>query len=145
MQLFSADPTIVLNFLKMFVLTNKSWKNHPQKLLRKPQIHFFSLMPWLPKRPKQKNSCSKMWLIDQLYIELGLQTKETQTQYFFISRILWNILLKIHEIIDKVGQYVCSWQSPKLERGQFLSPYFSWYLTFLWDFLACWYISQTPL
>ena len=65
--------------------------------------------------------------------------------FFFISRILWNILLKIHEIIDKVGQYVCSWQSPKLERGQFLSPYFSWYLTFLWDFLACWYISQTPL
>ena len=25
----------------------------------------------LPKRPKQKNSCSKMWSIDQLYIELG--------------------------------------------------------------------------
>ena len=43
MQLFSADPTIVLRFLKMFVLTTKSWKNHPQKLLRIPQIHFFSL------------------------------------------------------------------------------------------------------
>ena len=27
----------------MFVLTTKSWKNHPQKLLRKTQIHFFSL------------------------------------------------------------------------------------------------------
>ena len=27
----------------MFVLTIKSWKNHPQKLLRKTQIHFFSL------------------------------------------------------------------------------------------------------
>ena len=25
---------------------------------------FFSLLPWLPKRPKQKNSCSKMWPID---------------------------------------------------------------------------------
>ena len=33
---------------------------------------FFPLLPWLPKQPKQKNSCSKMWPIDQLYIELGL-------------------------------------------------------------------------
>jgi hypothetical protein len=31
----------------------------------------FSLLPELPKRPKQKNSCFKMWLIDQLYIGLG--------------------------------------------------------------------------
>jgi hypothetical protein len=43
MQLFSADPTIALNFLKMFVLITKSWKNYPQKLLRIPRIHFFSL------------------------------------------------------------------------------------------------------
>ena len=64
MQLFSADPTIVLEFFKMFVLTTKSWKNHPQKLLRIPQIHFFPLLPWLPKQPKQKNSCCKMWPID---------------------------------------------------------------------------------
>ena len=54
-----------------FSLPIKSWKNHPQKLLRKTQIHF-PYCPELPKRPKQKNSCSKMWLIDQLYIELGL-------------------------------------------------------------------------
>ena len=53
-------------------MPTKSWKNHPQKLLRKTQIHFFSLLPAQPKRPKQKTSCSKMWLIDQLYIELGL-------------------------------------------------------------------------
>ena len=26
-----------------FFLPTKSWKNHPQKLLRKTQIHFFSL------------------------------------------------------------------------------------------------------
>ena len=26
-----------------FFLPSKSWKNHPQKLLRIPQIHFFSL------------------------------------------------------------------------------------------------------
>ena len=43
MQLYSADPKIVLRIFKMFVLTTKSWKSHPQKLLRIPQIHFFSL------------------------------------------------------------------------------------------------------
>ena len=76
MQLFGADPTIFLIFLKKFVSTTKSWKNVPQKLLRIPQIHFFPLLPWLPKRPKQKNSYSKMWLIDQLYIELGLEEQD---------------------------------------------------------------------
>ena len=40
-------------------------------MLRIPQIHFFPLLPWLPKQPKQKNSCSKMWPIDQLCTELG--------------------------------------------------------------------------
>ena len=32
---------------------------------------YFSYCPELPKWPKQKNSCSKIWLIDQLYIKLG--------------------------------------------------------------------------
>ena len=39
MQLFSADPTIVLKNFNMFVLTTKKWKKHPKKLLRIPQIH----------------------------------------------------------------------------------------------------------
>ena len=46
---------------KKKILPTKSWKSHPQKLLRIPQIHFFSLLPWLPKQPNQKNSYSKMW------------------------------------------------------------------------------------
>ena len=43
MQLLSADPTIVLKKIKKLVLTTKSWKKHPQKLLRMPQIYFFFL------------------------------------------------------------------------------------------------------
>ena len=51
----------------------------PQKVEKKPSKVaqknsnplFFSLLPAQPKQPKQKNSCSKMWSIDQLYIELG--------------------------------------------------------------------------
>ena len=61
MQLFSANATM---FSKKKYFARK-------KLLRKTQIHFDSLLPAQPKQPKQKNSCSKMWLIDQLYIELG--------------------------------------------------------------------------
>ena len=61
------------NILKIlrFFCPQKVEKKHPQKLLRITQIHFFSLLPELPKWPKQKNSCSKMWPTDQLYIELG--------------------------------------------------------------------------
>ena len=56
----------------MFFFAHKKLKNpHPQKLLRKTQIYFFPLLPAKPKWPKQKNSCSKMWPVDQLYIELG--------------------------------------------------------------------------
>ena len=32
-----------LKIFQKFFLPSKSWKNHPQKLLRIPQIHFFSL------------------------------------------------------------------------------------------------------
>ena len=45
----------------IFFLQTKSWKNHPQKLLRRTKIHFFfSLLPTQPKWPNEKNSCSKM-------------------------------------------------------------------------------------
>ena len=37
----------------------------------KPLYDFFHYCPELPKQTKQKNSCSKMWAIDQLYIKLG--------------------------------------------------------------------------
>ena len=42
MQLFSADP-IMFKKIIVFFLPTKGWKNHPQKLLRKTQIHFFPL------------------------------------------------------------------------------------------------------
>ena len=32
-----------LKIFQKFFLPSKSWKNHPQKLLRIPQIHFFPL------------------------------------------------------------------------------------------------------
>ena len=48
--------------------TTMAVTNPPEKKLAK-SISVYC--PVVPKRPKQKNSCSKMWLIDQLYIKLG--------------------------------------------------------------------------
>ena len=50
----------------------KKLKKPPSKVAHKNlNTLFFPYCPELPKRPKQKNSCSKLWLIDQLYIEMG--------------------------------------------------------------------------
>ena len=58
------------NFKKVFKflfahkkLKKITLKNCSEKL----KSTFFSLLPELPKRPKQKNLCSKMWPIDQLF------------------------------------------------------------------------------
>ena len=71
MQLFSADSTIFSKKIKKIFCSQKVEKTTLKSCSEKLKSTFFSLLPWLPKRPKQKNSCSKMWLKEQLYIELG--------------------------------------------------------------------------
>ena len=67
MQLFCADATIISKKKIMNEL-----KKPPSKVAQKNSNPlFFPLLPAQPKWPKKKNSCSKMWPIDQLYIELG--------------------------------------------------------------------------
>ena len=70
MPLFSAGATIY--FLRnYFFCPQKVEKNTLKSCSEKLKSTFFPYCPQQPKQPKQKNSCSKMWLIDQLYIELG--------------------------------------------------------------------------
>ena len=63
--------------LKNYIASSKNKNSflfaqkNPQKLLT-DTLFFLHYCPELPKGPKQKNSCFKMWLIDQLYIKLGL-------------------------------------------------------------------------
>ena len=72
MAFFSADATIFSKKLRNFFCPQKVEKKTPSKVAQKNSNPlFFPYCPELPKRPKQKNSCSKLWLIDQLYIELG--------------------------------------------------------------------------
>ena len=67
-QFFSAD--VICNIFEKFK------KKCPKKVENPPlkswsEILFLHYGPELPKQSKQKNSYSKMWLIDQLYIKLG--------------------------------------------------------------------------
>ena len=64
MQLFSADATI---------FSKKSPQKPPSKVVQKNSNPLFFLTALsCPNGPNRRNSCSKMCLIDQLYIELGL-------------------------------------------------------------------------
>ena len=92
MQLFSADATMFLKKNKFFFCPQKVGKTTLKSCSEKLKCIFFSLLPELPKRPKQKNSCSKMWLIDQLYTELGSQSFQrsgfvnTDSKSFLLSQ-----------------------------------------------------------
>ena len=52
---------------------NKIVEKTPSEVA-KLQLIFFPYCRELPKKPKQKSSCSKMWLIDELNIKLGWRT-----------------------------------------------------------------------
>ena len=78
----SAVNKIIKNIKKMWKLSTmfskkkfiffafKKLKKTPSKVAQKNSNPLFSL---LPAQPKQKNSCSKMWPIDQLYIDTQLR------------------------------------------------------------------------
>ena len=56
-----------------FFCTQKVEKTTLKSCSEELKSTFFPYCPKLPKGPKQKTSWSKIWLIDQLYIELGLR------------------------------------------------------------------------
>ena len=61
-----------LNVFKILFCPQKAEKTTLKSCSEKLKFTFFPLLPAQPKWPKQKNSCSKMWPKDQLYIELGI-------------------------------------------------------------------------
>ena len=72
MQLFSAVAKIFL-LIFLFFSPQKVKKNTLRSCTETLKSTFFPLLPELLKRPKQKDLCSKMWPINQLYIELELE------------------------------------------------------------------------
>ena len=82
-NLFWPDLILTLHFFELwkrhyniyfqnliFFCPPKNWKNDPQKLFRSTTHFFCHNSLELPKWPKQTNWCSKIQLIDQLYIKL---------------------------------------------------------------------------
>ena len=91
---FRGQKNILCNFLVQllkyflksfkFFFAHKKLKNTLKSCSENSNPRFFSLLPELPKRPKQKDLCSKMWLIDQLFIELGQKiTKSNKNNLLF--------------------------------------------------------------
>ena len=67
----------------MFVLTTKKWKKKPQKLLRKTQIHFFSLLPWAA----QMAQTEKFMFQNVAYRTTVYRTRMTCIQWLWSSVI----------------------------------------------------------
>ena len=65
------------NFFKIFFCPQKVEKTTLKSCSEFLKSTFFPLLPAQPKWPKQKKSCSKMWPIDQLYIELYIELKSS--------------------------------------------------------------------
>ena len=88
---------------------------------------FFPYCPELPKRPKQKNSCSKMWLTDQLYIELGWQCSPSSKKG---RRKIVSLLLHVTLLHAQWGQNKFSNFRPK--------PFWSSIMIFTTFYLPMW-------
>ena len=73
MQLINADAKVFFKKFQFFFV-HKKLKILPSKVAQNSSNPLFSptARASQPKWPKQKNSCSKMWPIDQLYIEVGM-------------------------------------------------------------------------
>ena len=88
----------MLKYFKKKTIAHKKLKKTTLKSCsEKLKSTFFPLLPAQPKWPKQKNSPSKMWPIDQLYIELGLQAwYSVLCKQGLIERCTW--VLELHEV-----------------------------------------------
>ena len=88
MQLFSAYTTFQIYFCPQ-----KVEKTILKSCSEKVKSTFLHLLQAQLKWPKQKNSCSKMWPIDQLYIELGFYlfaSGPVVKAKFFSSKLLFS-------------------------------------------------------
>ena len=51
-----------------------SWKYHPQKLLRKPQIHFFFSLPWAAQTAKTEEFMVQNVAYLTIVYRIGMKT-----------------------------------------------------------------------
>ena len=78
-QLLIADATISVKN-SWFFFPKKFWKKTPSKVTLKYSNVLFNYDPSY----RQKKLCSKMWLMDQLFIKLGLSLIWTKMHFRFV-------------------------------------------------------------
>ena len=80
-------------------------KQTPSKVSQKSE-KLKSIFFLLPELPKQKNSCSKIWLIHQLYTELGFHVKFEFSVWPANSDFQWN---KLHNCSSSSKEKKSKW------------------------------------
>ena len=80
-------PIFIFIFVQKCIFLSLSWcyKLSDQKT---NTLQSFSYLAELPKRPKQKKSCSKNWLIGQLCVKTGVHTNFVDIDLFYPLLIL---------------------------------------------------------
>ena len=76
----------------MFLLT-KSWKNHPQKLLRKTQIHFFFLTASTAQMAQTEEFMFQIVACRPTVYKTGIKTKKNQKSRIFLYS--WSLLFEV--------------------------------------------------
>ena len=69
-----------------FFCPQKVEKTTSKSCLLKQKFRRFRNFSFTAQQPKWQNSCSQMWLIEQLYIELGILPSRNQTFCEFLNR-----------------------------------------------------------
>ena len=83
-----------------------------------------TFFPYCPELPKQKNSCSKLWLIDGLYIELGFFPLP-----FYSDEILWRFYFWVYWLDRNVSLFL---RCVNFEINEFVSMFIGYIQLCLW-------------
>ena len=116
------EATILLKSFKENSCQQKVEKNTLKSCSENLKSTFF---PYCPELPKQKNSCSKLWLIDRLYIELGFFPLP-----FYSDEILWRFYFWVYWLDRNVSLFL---RCVNFEINEFVSMFIA-ILRYMWFF-----------
>ena len=95
-------------------MTTKSWKSTPKSSILKQNFRRFRNFSLTAQQPKWQNSCFKMWPIEQLYIELGLDPDLTwrvaSTAHWTLCTLMLWCLVEV-----KIFYFYSDWLWPYCE------------------------------
>ena len=126
---------IFRKILKKF-FAHKKLKKSPQKVAYlKQKFRRFRNFPFTGQQPKWQNSCSQMWPIEQLYIELGCQPSQlvppplAELDMFTRSSMMtWHI--------DTRSLTFCLKDAESIQQHSVVRISFAWFYLFVGKYLT---------